>query len=62
MENSDAHCIRAGIEMTKAQWFALPLKLRQRYWEETDYGKQSNNVSSELVALIREKIIGGQRI
>jgi len=29
-------CTRAGIEMTKEEWFSLPFELRQRYWRETD--------------------------
>lgn len=27
-----------GPLFTRWQWFALPLKLRQRYWAESDYG------------------------
>jgi hypothetical protein len=32
------------VDLTRAQWFALPLKLRQRWWRETDYGKHEPNV------------------
>jgi hypothetical protein len=34
------------------QWSKLPLKLRQRWWRETDYGKVEP--SEELVKAIRE--------
>jgi len=33
-------CNRGGIEMTKEQWLSLPHELRQRYWRDTDWGKQ----------------------
>ena len=35
---------------TRAQWFALPLKLRQRWWRETDYGKREP--SAELLETV----------
>ena len=44
-------CTRAGIPMTKEQWFALPLELRQRYWKDTDWGKKP--ASPEMVAEIK---------
>lgn len=34
-----AACVRGGIEMTKSEWFSVPLELRQRYWKETNWGK-----------------------
>ena len=34
------------------QWSKLPLKLRQRWWRETDYGKREP--SDDLVKAIRE--------
>jgi hypothetical protein len=39
IENPDAKCSRAGIEMTKAQWFSVPKEVRDRYWEETNWGE-----------------------
>lgn len=35
---------------TRAQWFTFPLSLRQRWWQETDYGK--NDPSADLVFAI----------
>jgi len=31
--------VKLPNEMAK-HWFALPLALRRRWWEETDYGKK----------------------
>jgi hypothetical protein len=28
------------MKLTTEQWFKLPLELRQRWWRETNYGKQ----------------------
>jgi hypothetical protein len=36
--------------MPREVWFALPLKLRQRWWRETDYG--AREPSTELRAAI----------
>jgi hypothetical protein len=36
------------LNMTREQWFKLPLKLRQRYWRETDYGRYPEQASAEL--------------
>jgi hypothetical protein len=36
--------------LTHARWFSLPLKLRQRWWKETDYGNLPP--SAELMAEI----------
>jgi hypothetical protein len=36
--------------MPRDMWFALPLKLRQRWWRETDYGRLAP--SMELLAAI----------
>jgi len=33
-------CCRAGIEMTKEQWMALPADLRARYWKDTSWGTE----------------------
>jgi hypothetical protein len=41
-------------EQIRAFWFKLPLKLRKRYWRETEYGKRPP--SAELLAAIREAI------
>lgn len=50
-------CRRAGIDMTRAEWFgAIPLKLRQRYWQETDWSKERYEVSAELAAALREHL------
>lgn len=35
---------------TRAQWFALPLRLRQRWWRETDFS--TREPSPELRALV----------
>ena len=29
-----------NLTMPRAQWFGLPLELRQRWWAETDYGNR----------------------
>jgi len=44
-------CVRAGISMTREQWYALPLALRQRYWQDTDWGKQA--ASLDMVAEVQ---------
>jgi hypothetical protein len=49
-------CERAGIWMSKAEWFLLPLAMRQRYWQETDYGNESTAISIELVQIIRDEL------
>lgn len=36
--------------MTRAEWFALPLAVRQRYWKDTDYGARAP--SPEMLAAI----------
>jgi hypothetical protein len=36
--------------MDRVSWFLLPLKLRQRWWRETDYGRLEPSV--ELVRAI----------
>lgn len=35
-------------------WFKLPLKLRQRYWKETDYGrlKPLENLEKEIKLIL----------
>jgi len=43
--------IRAGIEMSRGQWLALPSEVRRRYWLDTDDGKRP--ASAEMVAEIR---------
>lgn len=45
--------LRGGF--TKKQWFSLPLPLRVRWWQETDYGKQppSDELKIELHAALR---------
>jgi hypothetical protein len=39
---------------TKKQWFKLPLKLRQKWWKETDYGKLLPSL--ELQEQIKEEL------
>ena len=43
-------------EMAK-HWFGLPMQLRRRWWEETDYGKKepSAELKREVQALIDAK-------
>jgi hypothetical protein len=38
---------------SREHWFKLPLKLRQRYWRETDYGRKEP--SQELLREINAK-------
>ena len=44
--------LHAGFN--RKQWFTLPLKLRQRWWRETDYGRIAP--SDELKAAIKERL------
>jgi len=37
--------------MTKEQWMSLPDDLRQRYWKDTDWGKQP--ASAAMVAEVK---------
>lgn len=39
-----------GYFFTRAQWSALPLKLRQRWWRETAYGM--GEPSAELLEAV----------
>jgi len=39
-----------------ADWWKLPLSLRKRWWEETDYGK--NKPSDELAQIVVDVIAG----
>jgi hypothetical protein len=50
IENSDAKCSRAGIEMTKAQWFSVPKEVRDRYRKETGWGE--GDASPETIEAI----------
>ena len=52
---SDATCMRAGIEMTKEEWFSLPLELRQRYWRDTDWGNRPP--SEQMIEEIMERYL-----
>jgi hypothetical protein len=49
IENPDAKCSRAGIEMTKAQWLSVPKEVRA-YWKETGWGE--GDVSPETIEAI----------
>lgn len=40
--------------LSNAQWHKLPLKLRQRWWRETEYGRRAPGEA--LVAAIREAV------
>jgi hypothetical protein len=39
---------------TGADWLKLPLKLRQRWWRETDYGKRepSDDLKNEIEKIL----------
>jgi hypothetical protein len=30
---------RRAFSMTRKQWFSLPLRLRRRWWRDTDYNR-----------------------
>jgi hypothetical protein len=51
--NEDVMATRARF--TRDQWFSLPLKLRVRWWEETNYGKQmpSDALMAEIESTLR---------
>lgn len=49
------YCERAGVEMTKDEWMAMPSDLRARYWLETDWGK-GGPASQEVVENIRQRL------
>jgi hypothetical protein len=42
-------------------WFRLPLKLRQQWWRETEYGAHSELASAELLAAIEALASGEAR-
>jgi len=50
--------VRLSEEMAK-HWFFLPLALRKRWWEETDYGKKEP--SEELKREVDEVIAVRER-
>ena len=37
------------------EWFGLPMAIRQRYWEETDYGKNADFLSPGLLQQMIKK-------
>jgi hypothetical protein len=43
-----------GKPFTRDQWWKLPLPLRHRWWDETDFSKRPQDASPELCALIRQ--------
>jgi len=51
-------CIRAGIEMTKEQWFSVPKDLRDAYWEDTDWGHKP--ASPDMVKMIAREAMRWQ--
>jgi hypothetical protein len=48
--------MRLDEEMSK-HWFGLPLHLRKRWWDETEYGKKppSEELKAAVQAAIEEK-------
>lgn len=42
-------------EYLDKDWFKLPLKLRQQYWKETDYGrlKPSEKLEKEIKTILK---------
>jgi hypothetical protein len=47
--------MKLSDEMSR-HWFAIPMQLRKRWWEETDYGKKP--ASAELQREVDEAIKG----
>ena len=45
--------MRLSDEMS-ANWFSLPLQLRKRWWDETEYGRKEP--SEELKQLVHDAI------
>ena len=47
--------LRGGF--TQAEWFKLPLALRQRWWRETDYSRlpPSDELKSDIRAALETK-------
>jgi len=48
------------LPFTRQEWFTLPLKLRQRWWWETDYSMKPP--SAELLEAIKAALVktGGE--
>lgn len=44
---------------TRAQWFQLPLPLRQRWWRETDYAR--NDPPAALALAIADRMDNGDQ-
>jgi len=44
------------VPCSEKDWYKLPLKLRQRWWDETDYSR--NKPSPELMKAIKEALNG----
>jgi hypothetical protein len=53
--------MRLGNEMAK-HWFNLPLALRKRWWEETEYGKKepSDELKQAVQAVIDAALVPEQ--
>lgn len=56
MKNPKAQCVIPGCQnmgsvICSAHWFALDMKIRKRWWEETDYGKKQP--SQELLEAMK---------
>lgn len=45
-----------NLGYTREQWFALPLRVRQRWWDETRYGAipPSEDLKSIIAAVLNE--------
>lgn len=43
-----------GIHITNEEWLQLPLRLRQRWWDETDFGRVEP--SEDLKEAIRKEL------
>ena len=39
MVNDQEDEARRAYTLTREQWFSLPLKLRRRWWRDTDYSR-----------------------
>ena len=43
-----------SFALPQGLWFLLPLAVRQRWWDETDYGRDPDSASEELRKLIEK--------
>jgi hypothetical protein len=54
MYKSDNQAKKLHEKLLHDQWFKLPLKLRQRWWRETDYHRLEP--SPELLSIVIEAL------